>query len=82
MIKIKKGLDLPISGEPPATLSLQDVRVDTVAVLGSDYIGLKPTMMIEVGDMVTPGQPLFTDKKTHGVQICAPAGGKVIISGP
>ena len=78
MIKIKKGLDLPISGEPPATLSQQNVRVDTVAVLGSDYIGLKPTMLVEVGDMVTPGQPLFTDKKTHGVQICAPAGGKVI----
>ena len=76
MIKIKKGLALPISGEPEQTI--KDTKsVTQVAVLGDDYVGMKPTMMVEEGDQVACGQVLFTDKKTEGVQYTAPAAGKV-----
>ena len=38
-----------------------------VAILGEDYQGLKPTMLVAEGDKVTLGQPLFEDKKNPGV---------------
>ncbi|GAA5169721.1 Na(+)-translocating NADH-quinone reductase subunit A [Modicisalibacter zincidurans] len=49
-----------------------------VAVLGSDYVGMKPTMEIREGDRVKLGQRLFTDKKIPGVCFTAPAAGEVV----
>ncbi len=74
---IKKGLTLPIAGEP-------DQRIDTgrltkrVAVLADDYIGMRPTMFVQVGDAVKRGQPLFEDKKNPGVIFTSPGGGTVV----
>ncbi|MDR9468407.1 Na(+)-translocating NADH-quinone reductase subunit A [Marinospirillum sp.] len=76
MIKIKQGLDLPIAGAPRQAIS-DGQSVRSVAVLGPDYVGMKPTMAVSVGDKVKLGQILFTDKKTEGVQYTAPAAGKV-----
>jgi Na+-transporting NADH:ubiquinone oxidoreductase subunit A len=76
MIKINKGLDLPITGAPEQ--AIQDgPKVRTVALLGQDYIGMKPTMMVKEGDRVKLGQVIFTDKKTEGVQYTAPGAGVV-----
>lgn len=73
---IKEGLDIPIAGRPA-----QDIKsgsdVKSVAILGDDYVGMKPTMLVEVGDAVKLGQPLFTDKKTEGVIFTSPGAGKV-----
>lgn len=76
MIKIKQGLDLPIAGAPEQTIT-DGQSVRSVAVLGPDYVGMKPTMVVAVGDKVKLGQILFTDKKTEGVQYTAPAAGTV-----
>jgi Na+-transporting NADH:ubiquinone oxidoreductase subunit A len=76
MITIKKGLDLPITGEAEQRIH-GSVAVKSVAVLGVDYIGMKPTMAVAVGDRVKLGQLLFTDKKTAGVRYTAPAVGTV-----
>ncbi len=76
MIKIKKGLNLPIAGAPSDVVD--DGRaVRSVAVLGVDYPGMKPTMAVSEGDVVGQGQVLFTDKKTAGVQYTAPVSGRV-----
>ena len=76
MIKIKQGLDLPITGTPEQSIS-QANAVTEVAVVGPDYVGMKPTMIVKEGDRVQKGQVLFTDKKTAGVQYTAPASGVV-----
>ncbi len=76
MIKIKQGLDLPITGTPEQQIS-QGKAVTEVAVVGPDYVGMKPTMAVKEGDRVKKGQVLFTDKKTAGVQYTAPASGVV-----
>jgi Na+-transporting NADH:ubiquinone oxidoreductase subunit A len=77
MINIKRGLDLPISGAPEQAIAdAADVR--HVAVIGFDYIGMKPTMAVKVGDQVKLGQLLFADKKTEGVKFTAPGAGKVV----
>lgn len=77
MHRINKGLNLPINGEP-----VQDIvagpDVAQVAVVGPDYIGMKPTMEVQVGDHVKAGQLLFTDKKTEGVRYTSPGSGEVV----
>jgi len=77
MINIKKGLDLPIAGNPEQNIT-QGNAVSRVALVGFDYVGMKPTMLVQVGDKVKKGQVLFTDKKNEGVQYTAPASGTVV----
>ncbi|RVT46566.1 Na(+)-translocating NADH-quinone reductase subunit A [Rheinheimera sediminis] len=76
MIKIKKGLDIPLSGSPK-----QDIHdgpsIKHVAVLGEEYVGMRPTMLVEVGDRVKKGQALFEDKKNPGVFFTASVAGTV-----
>ncbi|WP_101759637.1 Na(+)-translocating NADH-quinone reductase subunit A [Oceanicoccus sp. KOV_DT_Chl] len=76
MIKINRGLDLPISGTPVQVIS-DGVKARSVAVIGFDYVGMKPTMEVQVGDKVKTGQVIFTDKKTEGVKYTAPASGTI-----
>ncbi len=77
MIKIKKGLDLPIEGAPQQQIS-DGSAVTRVAVLGEEYVGMRPTMHVQVGDKVKKGQILFEDKKNPGVKFTAPAAGEVV----
>jgi len=76
MIKIRRGLDLPVTGEPEQAIS-DGAKIRSVAVVGFDYHGMKPTMAVKVGDQVKLGQLLFTDKKTEGVRYTAPAAGRI-----
>ncbi|HEB4876333.1 TPA: Na(+)-translocating NADH-quinone reductase subunit A [Kluyvera ascorbata F0526] len=76
MIKITKGLDLPIAGLPDGQ-RIDDVAVTRVAVKGEEYIGLRPSMAVKEGDRVAKGQLLFEDKKIPGVRFTAPASGIV-----
>jgi Na+-transporting NADH:ubiquinone oxidoreductase subunit A len=76
MHTIKRGLDLPIAGTPVQEVG-DGPAVSRVALLGADYVGLKPTMLVQPGDQVLRGQPLFEDKKTPGVRYTAPAAGRV-----
>jgi Na+-transporting NADH:ubiquinone oxidoreductase subunit A len=77
MIKLKKGLNLPIEGEPQQTISTGP-QVSHVALIGDDLVGMKPTMHVSVGDKVKTGQLIYTDKKTAGVNYTSPATGEVV----
>lgn len=75
-IRIDKGLDLPLDGKPDQ--KIHDANpVKTVALLGRDYLGLRPTMAVAEGDHVTLGQPLFTAKHDAGVNFTAPGSGVI-----
>lgn len=76
MIKTSKGLDIPITGAPTQQIS-SGKTIKTIALLGSDYVGMKPTMLVHEGDKVSKGQPLFEDKKTPGVIFTSPVSGIV-----
>ncbi|MDZ7764204.1 MAG: hypothetical protein U5K00_07210 [Melioribacteraceae bacterium] len=76
-IKLKKGLDIPIQGKPVQEIS-DGTHVKRVALLGDDFVGMKPTMLVQEGDVVKLGQPVFTDKKTPGVKYTSPGSGKVV----
>lgn len=73
---ITKGLDLPITGNPQQVIH-DGPAIASVGVLGGDYVGMKPTMLIQEGDRVKLGQPLFEDKKNPGVLFTAPAAGTI-----
>jgi Na+-transporting NADH:ubiquinone oxidoreductase subunit A len=76
MIRTTKGLDLPLGGQPEQRLD-EGAKTRSVALMGEDYPGLKPTMEVEVGDRVSKGQLLFTCKKNNGVKYTSPAAGTV-----
>lgn len=75
--RIKKGLDLPISGEPIQEID-QGPPVHRVALLAQDYQFMKPRMHAAVGDRVKRGQLLFEDRKTEGIRFTSPGAGTVV----
>lgn len=76
MTRIKQGLDLPILGSPEQHIETTK-PASKVALLGDDYVGMRPTMLVAEGDRVSTGQPLFEDKKNPGVIFTSPASGQV-----
>ena len=76
MIKLRRGLEIPISGRPQQQI-FDAPPTRSVALLGFDYIGMKPTMAVQPGDRVKLGQLLFTDKKTAGLRYTAPGAGRI-----
>lgn len=77
MIRIRKGLDLPIAGAPSQVIQ-EGPLITKVALLGQEYVGMRPSMLVQEGDRVKKGQALFEDKKNPGVLFTAPASGKIL----
>ena len=75
--KIKKGLDIPIKGEPEKAIS-DGAAVKTVAAVATDVSGIRPRMALQVGDRVRLGQVLYHDKRNPEVPFTAPGAGEVI----
>ncbi|MDF0604726.1 Na(+)-translocating NADH-quinone reductase subunit A [Neisseriaceae bacterium TC5R-5] len=76
MIIIKKGLDLPILGKPKQLIE-EGPPIQHIALLGEEYVGMRPAMLVQEGDSVKKGQALFEDKKNPGVFFTAPASGRI-----
>lgn len=72
----RKGLNVPVLGQPEG--GIQDApTVKTVAILGADYIGLKPRLAVSEGDAVGAGAPILAHKDTPNVMITAPVSGRI-----
>lgn len=74
---IKKGLDLPITGEPEQVVHSDAGVAKSVALIGMDYVGLKPSMSVAEGDRVKLGDVLFADKQHPSVVFTSPGCGVV-----
>lgn len=77
LIRIKKGLDLPIAGAPEQVVH-NAPTVTHVAVVNADYVDLKPTMLVTEGDRVKRGQALYLHKKHPQIRLTAPGAGEVV----
>ncbi|KUJ81056.1 Na(+)-translocating NADH-quinone reductase subunit A [Ruegeria profundi] len=75
--KLKKGLELPVLGAPDQTIH-PGPEFTTVGVLGGDYMGLKPRMLVQEGETVQRGTPLFCHKDAPEAMMVAPMSGKVV----
>jgi Na+-transporting NADH:ubiquinone oxidoreductase subunit A len=76
-IHIRKGLDIPVAGEPQQQVH-EGAAIKHVALCGPDYVGLRPRLLVEVGDSVGVGQPLFEDKRDPAVCYASPGRGTVV----
>lgn len=73
---LRKGLDLPIAGAA-SDETITEATVSTVALLGDDYIGLKPRLAVQEGDVVGAGAPIFAHKDTPEALVTAPVSGRI-----
>ncbi len=74
--RLSKGLDVPVLGAPGDTIE-DGAQIRTVAILGADYIGLKPRISVQEGDVIAAGAPILAHKDTPEVQVTAPVSGRV-----
>jgi Na+-transporting NADH:ubiquinone oxidoreductase subunit A len=65
VVKIKKGLDIPMLGE--AEKIMKDLSSDHYAVKPIDFIGVFPKVLIKEGDEVEAGTPLFFNKYSEKI---------------
>jgi Na+-transporting NADH:ubiquinone oxidoreductase subunit A len=76
IIKIKKGLDIPLLGEAEKILNSAP-RSSVYSVCPPDFYGLVPKVLVKEGDRVKAGTPLFFDKYSEKVQFTSPVSGTV-----
>jgi len=78
MIRIKRGLDIPVTGKPEQRIH-SGPRISRVGVLGRDYGTYKrlPTLLVDEGDRVRLGQPLVRGKHLSSVITTSPGSGVV-----
>ena len=73
---LKRGLDIPILGSPEQKI-YNAREPKTIAVMGTDFNGLKPKMLVSEGDKVSKGTPLFCHKDSPEIIFVSPCKGKV-----
>jgi len=76
IIVLKKGLDVPVSGNAEAELR-KVVTPDVVAVSPSEFKGLSARLLVREGDRVLAGSPVLSDKKCPDIIISSPVSGTV-----
>jgi Na+-transporting NADH:ubiquinone oxidoreductase subunit A len=76
IIKIKRGLDIKLSGKAEKILSRIE-NAEYYAVKPTDFHGVVPKLMVKVDDEVKAGTPLFHDKYKPEIVFTSPVSGKV-----
>lgn len=76
-LTIRRGLDIPMEGVPEQVIDTAG-PVERVGLVGDDFIGLKPTLLVQEGDRVQLGQPLFVDRHNQAAIFTAPGAGTVV----
>ncbi len=76
VIRIRKGLDIKLQGEAEKTIS--EAATVNYAVKPTDFIGVFPKLLINEGDEVKAGTPLFFDKYRENIRFTSPVSGKVL----
>ncbi len=75
-IVLKKGLNIPISGEAELNVS-KSIAPGIVAVKPTDFKGLLPRILVKEGDSVLCGSPVIADKKNPDILLTSPVSGTV-----
>src|SRR5690606_25412458 len=77
-IRLRKGFDINLAGKASPTITTTD-QPDVFAVKPTDFQGVYlPRVLVNVGDTVKAGAPLFRDKRFEKVLFTAPVSGEVI----
>lgn len=76
VIKIKKGLNISMLGTAEKIIKKAD-QSDYYAIKPTDFNGIRPKLLVKVGDKVKAGTSLFYDKFQPNVQFTAPISGEI-----
>ncbi len=76
VIKLHRGYDIKLTGETVRTIE-QAQFPPKIAFKPTDFIGLKPRLLIVTGDEVKVGTPLAYDKNNDRIKIISHVSGKV-----
>lgn len=77
VIKLKKGLDVAVSGSAAEVLGSIN-RPDVYAIVPDHFAGITPKLLVKEGEQVEAGSPLFHDKQFADMNFVSPVSGKVI----
>jgi Na+-transporting NADH:ubiquinone oxidoreductase subunit A len=77
VIRLKKGLDLPLAGKAAGVVSSMGLA-DCFSVTPSDYHGLIPKVLVKAGDVVLAGTPVLYDKNHPEIRFVSPVSGTVL----
>lgn len=75
-IKLKRGLDLPLSGVPALETRLTVVP-DVLAIKPTDFKSFVPRLLVREGDRVLAGSPVLADKQHPEILVTSPLAGTV-----
>lgn len=73
---IRRGYDIKLQGT--AEKSVTDIPIsDVIAVKPPDFPAVTPKLLVEVGDEVLAGQPIFFDKNRPNLRFASPVSGEI-----
>jgi len=75
VIKIKRGLTINLVGEAEKTVT--EITPKLCAIKPTDFVGVFPKLLVQEGDEVKAGSPLFFDKYRDQIRFTSPISGKV-----
>ncbi len=77
-VKLRKGFDINLTGKAEKNVS-DAPHPETFAIKPTDFQNItRPKVLVQEGDNVKAGTPLFYDKVLDEVQYCAPFSGEVV----
>ncbi len=76
VVRIRRGLDLRFEGAPRQSIE-DGPAIETVALLGADYPGLRFDLLVDQGDEVAAGQALMRQRTVHDRVVVAPVSGRI-----
>lgn len=76
VIKIKKGLNISMLGTAEKIIKKAE-QADYYAIKPTDFNGIRPKLLVKIGDKVKAGSSLFFDKFQPSVQFTAPVSGEI-----
>lgn len=77
LIKLKKGLDIKLVGQPEKKISKLPPG-GVFSIMPPNFSGIVPKLLVKEGDEVKAGSPLFIDKRSEMVHYCSPVSGEVV----
>jgi len=76
VIKLRRGYDIKLTGDSEKTIKKAPFP-KKVALKPTDFEGMKPKLLVKVGDSVKIGTPLVYDKHNNRIKIISHVSGKV-----
>ena len=76
-VKIRKGLNIKLLGEAERVF-IDAAPSETYSIKPPDFINIRPKLLVNTGDEVKAGTPLFYDKDCEDVLFTSPVSGEVV----